>query len=407
MLLSHLFEDDDVLKGLDLPSYEGPGRIKRNTYKPLGPGNKRQLQIRINDLKEKFEEVKLYHRNLIQFMSNVPPGLEQDLKELEQEYLEAIRLETEALKASVNDSKVVKLIEGIRTKCSDSVKAMRAAKTFLYRGTSNNGDVYIGKPHTNRRVMTSSSKVQELYDDMISKAGFKALRGNSIFTSGDIGLASGFGRAQYLIFPVNGFDFTWSRSKRDIVIDSDSVREWYNKDLVYDLWNQIFTNPTNKDRFLELAHDGQYSMYKGNQPVPYDYQHDYVMSYDGFLGQTKTADNLRVMTQMQEEGLLKNVPTDMYQIVTPERVVENMDLSHEDFVAALKSENEICIHGTYYAISRNHIDLVGQQLSIGEYDDGSYDEDPLKGLEGLYSNNDDEEENYDSDDEEYNPDEEY
>lgn len=362
MLLHNLFED---LTDADVAALmSGPKTVQpKLKHKPLTPGAKRNLKIHIADLEDKYNQIRRYHSSLSQFMSMMPPGLEEDLIQLEKEYKEAIEAELQLLKGSMQDARVYKFLDGVTSKCSDAVNAMRQAGTLLYRGTSNAGDIYIGKPHNNRRVMTSSSTAQEIYDEKIAQAGFKALRGNSIFTSGDTGLAFNFGSSKYMIFPVNGFQFTWSRSKRDIVIGADDIRYWMDEDLIESIWSKVFLNPELKKEFMNRM---GMSYYLDKDYLPSDFAKDNIGSYDGFLGYSNGETHLKKLKAMEADNLISGIPDKIEDLITPEQVVKYMDLTHEDFVGALKSQNEICIRGTYYAVHYKHYQMVKQYLKIGD-----------------------------------------
>ena len=234
--------------------------------------------------------------------------------------------------------------------------------------------------------MTSSSVAQDVYDKSIAKAGFKALRSNSIFTSGDSSLAFGFGSSRYIIFPVNGFNFTWSHSKRDIVIGSDELKNWYNKELVEKIWDQVFLNPENKRYFLIQTENISEDSEVPENWIPYGLERESVLSYDGFMGGSSSGrEHFKILHQMEQEGMITGVPKDQAGLVDPNRVVQSMDISHEDFVEALKSGNEICINGTYYAVAYKHVKLVQDYFQVGDYEKPEEDDD------------EDEDEDYDAD----------
>ena len=378
MLLNDLFEGkfEDELAAL-LGDYAQPAasisplavKAKKTKYKPLSPGDKRTLKVHIGQLQEKYKEIQAYHDNLTYFMQKLPPGLEEELDQLELEYRQAIERELQVLKSSTEDAKVYKFLDGIKNKCSQSVQAMQQAGTMLFRGTSNIGNLYIGKPIENRRTMTSSRSAQKVYDETIAKAGFKALRGNSIFTSGSLDLASGFGSSKYMIFPVNGFDFTWSETRRDIVIGDSDLPTWRDLDLIKNIWNKVFLKKEIRDEFLaRFSKMPRYGFELG--PVddigdlPNELTSDQAGSFYGFLGYEYGDTQFKILKDMQNEGLIDGIPEQMNDLITPQSLVSHMGLRNDDFVAALESEHEICIRGTYYAIQFNYYKLVKSYLNI-------------------------------------------
>lgn len=104
------------------------------------------------------------------------------------------------------DLKYFSLIEDV---CSDFIKVVKRSNNFLYRGMTSSGDVLYGKSIENRNPKDSEIEVQRVIDKFLKMSGFKALRSNSIFTSSDKQFASGFGTT-YVIFPKNGFSYTWN-----------------------------------------------------------------------------------------------------------------------------------------------------------------------------------------------------
>lgn len=406
MLLNDLFEADyeDVLKGLELPSYAGPGKLpKKGIHKPLAPGERRKMKIRLDDLRHRFDQVRQYHETIKRFMQVMPPGMEEDLVALEKEYLEAIRAETDALNASVGQTKLIKLLNGLSVKCSDAIASMKAADTFLFRGAERDGDAYISKPFDKRRTMTSVAEVQQFYDKKIAEVGFKALRGNSIFTSGDRTLSSGFGSIQYMIFPVNGFSFTYSTNpeKRDIVIGTDSLNEWVDKSIVEWLWDVIFTDPTRRAEFARRRDWSVDSL--GDRGYPESYSKYNIMGWNGFMDHSNYHTDFSIIRAMKGDGLFGGVdgeiPEDREDLISGDSIVKSMSLSNTDFAGALRSGNEICVRGRYYAINCDHIDAAQEyfkiKLSRTEQPETSSEDDPYEAAADLYNDPEDEDEDYD------------
>lgn len=111
-------------------------------------------------------------------------------------------------------------VELIQTKCSDALTAVKAANHFIYRGfksgSSKNSTIFHAHSRANRRSLSGSERLQSIVDQRLLTAGFKALRRNSIFCTGRKATAQAYG-ALYIVFPVNGFNLTWSPRLRDLV----------------------------------------------------------------------------------------------------------------------------------------------------------------------------------------------
>lgn len=106
MILRDLIEDQtdaDIATVLNSPKLK---------YKPLQPGGKRQLMLRLQELRDKYDEVNAYHVHLRSFMmGKMPPGLEEDLIALEKEYSDAIAAELQNIKNAVASSKINKFLK--------------------------------------------------------------------------------------------------------------------------------------------------------------------------------------------------------------------------------------------------------------------------------------------------------
>jgi hypothetical protein len=118
------------------------------------------------------------------------------------------------------------ILHYIATHCSSFLKVAKPLRRLLYRGLNDHDqDVFIGQTKEGRRPFNSTRHEQAEFDDAISKLGFKALRSNSIFCSTNLYFAATYGRA-YIIFPIDGFDFTWSPMVSDFYIHNIGVNDW-------------------------------------------------------------------------------------------------------------------------------------------------------------------------------------
>jgi hypothetical protein len=103
--------------------------------------------------------------------------------------------------------------------CSDYLAAVHSAKRLLYRGVSGNNldapAAFVSAPWKERRPTGMKLYQQKKVDWWFKKAGFTALRSNSVFVSSNDGNAESFGDL-YCIVPKNGFSFTWSPVIEDL-----------------------------------------------------------------------------------------------------------------------------------------------------------------------------------------------
>jgi hypothetical protein len=111
-------------------------------------------------------------------------------------------------------------IEGIiRKYCSEALDACRSANAVMLRGINPaKENQFIGSPREDRIPSSSDPQMQIRFDYAAKEAGFTALRSNSLFVTSDQSDAEIYSRGEdgiYIIFPINGFTFTWSSRVKD------------------------------------------------------------------------------------------------------------------------------------------------------------------------------------------------
>lgn len=129
----------------------------------------------------------------------------------------------------------------ISEQCSDSIQAIKQAGDFLYRGLNSVGYgtiAFHGKTRENRQPNNlKRANSQRMFDNALALTGIVANRTNSIFCTGSFEQASAYALDYndiFLIFPINGFKFSWSPNVRDPVSDMDykwpvnHEQEYYN-----------------------------------------------------------------------------------------------------------------------------------------------------------------------------------
>lgn len=118
---------------------------------------------------------------------------------------------------------IEKWITLIQSKCSIAIRSMKKANKFLYHGSKIqrwHDDSKHSPTKMTGNFIYSITKERTPYapfpnaEKLLQRSGFDALRSNSLFCSGDIETASSYGTV-YAVFPVDGFNFTWSKSVSD------------------------------------------------------------------------------------------------------------------------------------------------------------------------------------------------
>lgn len=115
------------------------------------------------------------------------------------------------------------LMMHIQQYSSQSIEAYKQTNEFLYRGKYDFDEISIVDPRKDRKPLSSPSQIQMVIDEKLRAAGFRAIRSNSFFGTSSINFASQFGHP-LIIFPFNGFKFTWSPDIKDLTIDLDLIR---------------------------------------------------------------------------------------------------------------------------------------------------------------------------------------
>ncbi len=111
------------------------------------------------------------------------------------------------------------VLNSIEKHCSEFLNEFKQEKKLLYHGFNSNYDTFlIGRSRDKRRPKDSPSWFNKIVDSYLYEAGFTALRGNSIFVTGSIWMASDYGTA-YAMFPINGFTYTWCADYKDFYED--------------------------------------------------------------------------------------------------------------------------------------------------------------------------------------------
>jgi hypothetical protein len=286
--------------------------------------------------------------------------VEADLMKLEAQRI-ALRVQHTGLKSEKEKitSGGESIFAYIEKHCQEFLQSARKAKTLLYRGMHvKTQKAFIGHPRADREPVDTSEETQAMVDNALSKAGFKALRGNSLFTSADLGVAEQYGKA-FAIFPMDGFKFTWSTKYNDFYSDfiskledsadlnysatieqidyEFSIIEDRTSERFYNTQNWNEENPGRKKPLPKKFLTPQWFavIERGETPEQIDY---YVERY---------AKNKTIMASPQFRKLYARMikRKNIYS-----NIVKMAGFSQTNLVAALKSDHEIYILGDYVAI---------------------------------------------------------
>lgn len=138
---------------------------------------------------------------------------------------------------------IARFVQLVQTECSDAWNAYDTHSMFLYRGIQSMKDsemvMFHGKTRNNRRPAATKNAISEAIDGNLIAMGFTAIRSNSIFCSSHITDAASYGKA-YIIFPKNGFQFTWSPKVADLFIELASSDVNYTAKMIRDMTAEEF-----------------------------------------------------------------------------------------------------------------------------------------------------------------------
>lgn len=244
----------------------------------------------------------------------------------------------------------------INENCQEFLSYQKQAGKFLYRGMHSSADIFRAHSPVNRCPRDNSTKIQKIIDTELQKRGFKALRSNSIFCTTQITDTGQYGKA-FLIFPYDGFSFTWSQALTDIIYDdvynkNGTISQSYAKlpafEWIYNYAQKIkHTSPTIRELFSQIVLDA----YKKNDPALLRYYFSRMISE---YKQEIKLGKPDVFSPAQWKHI-KDILSG--KALTPDKkdiayhIMSQAQFTNTDFVGALKSGHEIAINGEYIAIS--------------------------------------------------------
>lgn len=239
---------------------------------------------------------------------------------------------------------------------------------LLYRGMSRQEN-WLFKGHSpSLRVPKDTAKlVHAQINRILAANGFEARRDNSLFTTTDYSFAAGYGQTVFIIFPVNGFHFTWSKAYKDwynslfegikninaLAYPQDYFNKPYAALEVYRVketrrfGGKYWQNPGYHlilDAQTELRRIGA-GIKKANKAFAND-----LTNYANFHKDNKT-----IAKKMNEIIAYVNAAPSMKASskVEPKvmkEILNKLELDNSHLVSALRSTNEVLINGYYYGI---------------------------------------------------------
>jgi hypothetical protein len=107
------------------------------------------------------------------------------------------------------------LIAFMEKHCTKILDIYRKESRYLYHGNHRpTARVIMGRSREDRAPKDTPQFIQDRFDRTLKKAGFTALRANSIFCTSDKRYAASYGQL-FVIFPIDGFTYSWSAKAYD------------------------------------------------------------------------------------------------------------------------------------------------------------------------------------------------
>lgn len=260
----------------------------------------------------------------------------------------------------------------IKRRCSHILSVYQKTSRIFYRGFSKKMPMFFsGKPHKNRKTLSSRPELQTVFDLALDQLGARAKRSNSIFVTSNWPDAEGYGDI-YIIFPVDGFDFTYSETEADVILKRPKIlNEIFNylpvaKMLVDRLDQKLAEGDVNADDFLQKFLKKVYPWHTQDNFIEYSFRASINPEERGIL----IAEILSLFDSAPDlaKRLIGITKEDLYnQLIDLDKFQSHLEINYTDLEGALKSEHEVYIRGAYYAIRRQKAGELMKILGMDEF----------------------------------------
>jgi len=316
---------------------------------PVKPGERKGISFKLKKLEKLSNQLDKYKSSLhsMKYM-DLPPALKAEMKQIEDKLNgeidkvnQAYQIEFEKSKVNERPVKMDNLFKALAKNCKEIIKVYKELnrnnferEKFLFRGIRSSDDALYGKPFESRKPKDSNQDLHELVNGTIKHLGFEANRENAMFVTGDRSQASGYGHSLYVLFPVDGFKFTWSKTVKDLVLDNNKRRDLLDQEVVPKLREMVKkAKAESKDPSTFPVYNPDDLFYSG-----YEYDRDY-----------------ESVSSAIDQGLLPEEAQDLLDnVLTNKSIQEHFQFTDQDLFSAILSEKEIYVRGNYYAVNIEH-----------------------------------------------------
>jgi len=254
-------------------------------------------------------------------------------------------------------------IEYINKNCTEYVSAIKSANRFLYRGIklkeNNNKLIFFGESRKKRNPTDSEQNYHDAWNKTLKSLGIDATRDNSIFVTGNMNQAGGYG-AVYAIFPINGSKFSWSKTTNDLVIRKETIEKFMvvNKNSKFNKSCMLELSKV-RIKLMQLVNDNSSELVKKHTVIVIDlldkflisnYMHDFNMLKYSVESACWYREFQDISTYWNLNQLLKDIGQRLKKYFDIDQFQKHFQIVDNDLVSAIKSRHEICVSGKYVAI---------------------------------------------------------
>ncbi len=280
------------------------------------------------------------------------------------------------------NKKIARAITFIEKNCQQFLEDMEAGQEFLYHGYYDvpKYDIFIGQPRNDRRPMDTSANIQKIVNNYLQIENFVANRANSLFCTSSSVNAGGYTsyksrtsktEAIYLIFPIDGFKYTWSMMESDWVITMRDLSPYFNdlkiytKRFISQLGNiglsisntkiyEILSEIANTlDEISRPESEFTYIEHLNLEDECLTKLEEFYNDYQDPIYQT-VRDNIKINDIKAARSLIQTMLND--QISAKEFVKMHKILSSR-LDTAIKMKHEVLINGQYLAVNKKYLNV--------------------------------------------------